>query len=340
MSGLTAKVPAGMKPAARPSSVLPARSGLLQRKCACGGATGTHGECAECQQKELGLRRLATGVGPATAPPIVHDVLRSPGQPLDATARALMESRLGHDFSQVRIHTDRQAADSARSVDALAYTVGRDLVFGAGQYAPETNEGRRLLVHELAHVVQQGFGVPEPGRAIELGSRDGRELQAEAMAASLSAPATGGLVGSVGRANYSLQRAEDSVDNGSPVSSLVDAGPDSSTKSQSDCSAAQAAQVDLVKAAAVHFMRKVLVRMDPVPTTVRDCGAPAMPYTCDVPFSNGLVIEVEVSADHVRVFVSQADQEPDLVKHGPVCTFAYACPPSGTFKFTLTECLQ
>ncbi len=66
-----------------------------------------------------------------------------------------MEPRFGHDFSQVRIHTDERAAETARAVNALAYTVGRDVVFGAGQYAPQTDEGRRLLAHELTHVVQQ-----------------------------------------------------------------------------------------------------------------------------------------------------------------------------------------
>ncbi|MGB9632210.1 MAG: DUF4157 domain-containing protein [Chloroflexaceae bacterium] len=89
-------------------------------------------------------------------PPIVHEVLRSPGQPLDAETRAFMEPRFGHDFSRVRVHTDARAAESARAVNALAYTVGRDVVFGAGQYAPGASAGRRLLAHELAHVVQQG----------------------------------------------------------------------------------------------------------------------------------------------------------------------------------------
>jgi hypothetical protein len=96
-------------------------------------------------------------------PPIVHDVLRSSGQPLDAATRAFMEPRFGHDFGQVRVHTDAKAVESARAVKALAYTVEKDVVFGAGQYEPETNEGRRLLAHELTHVVQQA--VPQQIRA-------------------------------------------------------------------------------------------------------------------------------------------------------------------------------
>ncbi len=92
----------------------------------------------------------------ATVPPIVHDVLHSPGQPLDPATRVFMEPRFGHDFSQVRVHMDARAAESARAVKAAAYMVGRDIVFGARQYLPNTFEGRGLLAHELAHVLQQG----------------------------------------------------------------------------------------------------------------------------------------------------------------------------------------
>jgi hypothetical protein len=93
-------------------------------------------------------------VAPTTAPPIVHEVLRSPGEPLDATTRVFMESRFGYDFSQVRIHNDSKAAKSAHAVNALAYTVGREIVFGDGQYAPSSSNGKRLLSHELTHICQ------------------------------------------------------------------------------------------------------------------------------------------------------------------------------------------
>jgi hypothetical protein len=73
-----------------------------------------------------------------------------------------MEPRFGQDFSDVRIHTGARATESARSIDALAYTVGRNVVFGAGQYAPVSGSGRRLLAHELAHVVQQGAAGSAP----------------------------------------------------------------------------------------------------------------------------------------------------------------------------------
>lgn len=94
-------------------------------------------------------------------PPIVQDVLRSPGEPLDEPTRAFMEPRFGLDFGAVRVHVGEQAARSARTVNARAYAVGNDLVFAAGAYAPGTGEGRRLLAHELAHVgQQQGDGCP------------------------------------------------------------------------------------------------------------------------------------------------------------------------------------
>ncbi len=125
----------------------------LQRKCVCGGTPGPSGECEACRRKRL--QRRAASAGPALAPPIVHDVLRAPGQPLDAGTRAYMEPRFGHSFADVRVHTDARAAESARAVDAAAYTVGSDVVFAGGRYEPRGGDGRRLLAHELAHVVQQ-----------------------------------------------------------------------------------------------------------------------------------------------------------------------------------------
>jgi hypothetical protein len=85
----------------------------------------------------------------------VESVLSSNGQPLDRETRRFMESRIGFDFGKVRIHTDARAGASARLLGARAYTVGNDVVFAPGRFAPQTIEGRRLLAHELTHVVQQ-----------------------------------------------------------------------------------------------------------------------------------------------------------------------------------------
>jgi hypothetical protein len=91
-----------------------------------------------------------------SVPPIVNDVLASSGRPLDTTTRNFMEDRFGHDFSEVRVHTDSRAAESAQAVSAKAYTVGQNVVFGKDHYSPATGEGMRLFAHELAHVIQQG----------------------------------------------------------------------------------------------------------------------------------------------------------------------------------------
>lgn len=87
--------------------------------------------------------------------PLVHQVLCEPGQPLGAANRSAMQAHLGHDFSRVRVHASADASASAEAVGARAYTVGHDVVFGAGAYAPDTMEGRQLLAHELTHVAQQ-----------------------------------------------------------------------------------------------------------------------------------------------------------------------------------------
>jgi hypothetical protein len=112
----------------------------------------------------MGVARLADAeAAVAPGPEARLSGARGSGQPLPESVRAFFEPRFDRDFGEVRVHTDGQAADSARSISAHAYTSGRDIVFGAGQYAPETPAGRRLLAHELTHVVQQsGNGGAKP----------------------------------------------------------------------------------------------------------------------------------------------------------------------------------
>ena len=119
------------KPAAQPRSFTPAPRLIVQR-------------------------RAADSAAPAAAPESVHRTLSSPGRPLDAGTRDFMESRLGHDFSRVRIHTDSLAGESARDISAHAYTAGSDIAFAPGKYQPDSHSGRHLLAHELAHTIQQG----------------------------------------------------------------------------------------------------------------------------------------------------------------------------------------
>ncbi len=137
-----------------------------QRDGPCGGA------CPQCrtEQSDHQYQRLETQpvrageTGQIGRPPFVHDVLSASGQPLDPATRGFMEQRFDYDFSNVRVHSDATAEQSAHEVSAEAYTVGHDIVFGAGRFAPGTHAGRRLIAHELAHVIQQGGreGTPSP----------------------------------------------------------------------------------------------------------------------------------------------------------------------------------
>jgi len=161
--------------ALKPSSILP-RPLQLQRSCGCGGS------CGGCR-KERTLQ--------ATAPPLAHEVLREPGQPLDGATRSFMEPRFAHDFSQVRVHTGPKAAASARALSAAAYTVGSDVVFGSGGYRPGSAAGNKLLAHELSHVVQQAGGTGTVqrqalGGTIPVGAADdASEKEADSVAESV-----------------------------------------------------------------------------------------------------------------------------------------------------------
>jgi hypothetical protein len=125
--------------------------------CSC----GTDGEamCDECRQQSAGISRKATESGPARGSHRVLDIIkRSSGHPLDAATRGFFEPHFGRDFSNVRIHTDATASASARSIQARAFAAGGDIFFGAGQYAPDSEAGKRLLAHELTHVAQKENG--------------------------------------------------------------------------------------------------------------------------------------------------------------------------------------
>jgi hypothetical protein len=136
---------------------------VLQRKCT---------SCEEEEDETRLIQREASSASPVTAiPAIVGRVLESPGRPLDTAARSFMEPRFRRDFSGVRVHDDAEAVTSARSINAKAYAVGNDLVFASRNYSPDTSEGKWILAHELAHVIQQGRGGPvssfNPGGQLE-----------------------------------------------------------------------------------------------------------------------------------------------------------------------------
>lgn len=121
--------------------------------------SGVHGgarlECKVEQMSYDDIGQRADAVGDMSVPPVVHEALAGPGQPLDPATRAFMEPRFGWDFSKVRVHTDPTAAESAQQLGALGYAAGSHLVFAHGQFRPSTQSGQRLIAHELSHVVQQ-----------------------------------------------------------------------------------------------------------------------------------------------------------------------------------------
>jgi hypothetical protein len=171
------------------------RGAILQRKCECGNHTvgGECKECREraglqrqlkvgttndpleaeadrvADQVIAGSAEMPIGRTPGRvqrdavnlngdsgfAPPSVESTLANAGSPLPQELRTNMEQRLGYDFSMVRVHADETAAQSAGDVNANAYTLGHHIVFGAGQFSPASQEGKRLLAHELTHVIQQ-----------------------------------------------------------------------------------------------------------------------------------------------------------------------------------------
>ncbi|MDF3308917.1 DUF4157 domain-containing protein [Rhodococcus sp. T2V] len=120
-------------------------------------------KCAACKEDDEDKKIQTKPIGAATqvgeAPPIVHEVLHSPGRPLDHTTRSYFEPRFERDFADVRIHDDSRAGQSARQVGALAYTVGSHVVVDPAKYHRGSEGGRRLLAHELAHVLQQSSGL-------------------------------------------------------------------------------------------------------------------------------------------------------------------------------------
>jgi hypothetical protein len=141
----------------RSKTVSQLNESVLQRKCACGNHTIAGGTCNSCNRSKEAtqLQRSVANEEPVKAiPTIVPEVLRSAGQPLEKGTQAFFESHFGYDFSHVRVHSDAKAAESAEMVGAMAYAMGNDVVFGAGQYQPNSAAGQELLAHELAHVTQ------------------------------------------------------------------------------------------------------------------------------------------------------------------------------------------
>jgi hypothetical protein len=172
------------------------------------------------------------------------------GQPLPSRTRAVLERRLGHSFADVRVHTDAQAADSAQSLAARAYTTGSEIVFGTGEYAPETRAGRALLAHELAHVVQQRHG--DATREEHSAQRDIAE--AEATRAGSAVASGRSFMPSV-RAPTSVARQEVGAPATLPAPSSVDVPSQTAAKPESTEAAADERALAEERASALEMVR-------------------------------------------------------------------------------------
>ena len=184
--------PACRSPLISPPGVITAPSHSQQYKAGAPRSLTCRGHFADVRMEIGMLQRQATiaeDIG--EVPPIVYDVLRSQGKPLDTGVRTFMESRFRADFSSVRIHTDAIAARSAAAVNAKAYTVGRHVAFAEGRYSPGSAAGRSLLAHELTHVMQQRtYGTSSSG-LIVAGAYTAAERDASTMADQTMSSASG-----------------------------------------------------------------------------------------------------------------------------------------------------
>lgn len=155
----------------------PAGRDLVQRQCHCGDEEKARGTCRCHGGAEL-LQPSAAGESRASTHAIEQRVsaLRGSGRPLPIAIRRFFEPRFGHDFSAVRVHTGPTARTAAEALNARAFTVGHDVVFGSGEWSPETDRGRRLLAHELTHVIQQTPLVARRKPSIERAEPTGESL--------------------------------------------------------------------------------------------------------------------------------------------------------------------
>ena len=307
--------------ATRAPAFIPARTGLLQRKCACGESSGPTGACAECRKGRL-QRNAADQAEPSAAPPIVNDALFAPGQPLEATTRAFMEPRFGHDFSQVRVHTGAKAAESAQAVNALAYTVGRDIVFGAGRYAPGTPEGDKLIAHELTHVAQQSQGVSAAGATLRLGMPgDAYERQADlfSTAAISGSQAAAGMSVNADSGPFLRRQGNESVTEGG-------AGP-AGGKRKGDCSVWEKNRRSFAIRIADYFYRTELGREGAMKSAPTCEGDP--PDICTATYIDGTKVTVYLLEIPNSVAAESGDKW---------CEYTYDCPEGSGVVFKKKQC--
>jgi len=297
---------------------------ILQRKCACDGSGGDCSACAEKEESTL-QRHAANHSEPNGVPAIVHEVLRSAGQPLDADTRAFMEPRFGHDFSKVRVHDDARAVESARAVNALAYTVGLNIVFGVNENAPRTASGQRLLAHELAHVVQQS-GPEEtlPQRLTVSRSGNSHERAADAAADRVAEPFPALAQNlSFDHAEGVIQRQEAGSGNDGQQPA-----PQQPPQGSSGCEGWQRDPQSFSKVIADFYVRTQLNATPGMASGIQ-CAPAGL---CIVKYENGT--SVGVSLARLPNFVIARERAPNSVR----CEYDFSCEPSGKVNLSVRSC--
>jgi hypothetical protein len=240
-----------------------------------------------------------------------------------------MERLLGHDFSQVRVHADDRAGVSAREVNARAYTVRSDVVFAPGQYAAHTTEGRKLLGHELTHVIQQGGRSRSPGTPLSIAPA-GSMLEQQAQAAStFSSNGANGAGGSIRPTlpTPTLQRAE------------ADEAP-AEKEAEAGCAGWMEDRESTTKRAAEVYVRSELTDDHGEVVTIGNCspeGRVPADFACTVTFKSGLRVRVVVSRGRILVGVEPLNSpSPER----PICFYKFHCPePTRDLVLTKERCI-
>ena len=207
---------------------------IIQRSCASCTAGGA--VCPQCEEDELHLQRKSVGDAERvdSLPETFLKELGA-GQPLDLATRAFFEPRFGRDFSSVRIHTDAPATTSARRINALAYTISNHVVVQRDHFAPGTDEGRRLLAHELTHTIQQGSSSFQQEGVISEPT-DAAEQEAERIGAATTGPgATRGVNVNASVTDAGLQRQTDPSTEGPHDAGVPSAGVSGTEEDQREC---------------------------------------------------------------------------------------------------------
>jgi hypothetical protein len=295
-----------------------------QRKCACG-RHASSATCEACSKKGIEggsvqrnplQRKASESHSPGFAPSIVHDVLHSPGQPLDSTTQTFFQQRLGHDFSQVHVHSDARAAESASAVNALAYTVGREVVFGEEQYRPDSAFGRGLLAHELVHTLQQRYASFD-SRDLHIDSaHNSFERQAEWLSARAMSNSSASQTGlqSVSQGTLQRQPDESGLDG--------DGGGGAATQFERPitraCDAWEYNPADFGREIARQYVQEEF----PFYTKVEISSASCNEDGCVVYFDSPADFVVGVSLYNKPVYVSANRIAPG---NGPYCDYSYRC---------------